>query len=522
MPQWSADAYGGHIQFLGDDPNLASLTEHLLKWHKGSRPVYALASPPCEDQPEAQLYSIELTEMIERNAIAGTDNWYLPKTRQAREVCWMLEDAGLVDSAKHPARGWQLADGVLGSDIRVCWRLSNPVRVLSVRDVDLADMTCFELIGKMQMAGWSWRAWVPQSARKKGSAEIPDGYAFGTGQAKEWFSGKTVVKQYLLVLLDAERLAAEGLKLAPHGKEQQAYQRILDGDFRVREAGQRRNRALVSDVAIDAEAPAKRRRIGPTIRPVRPLADATADTVRGDDVGDVAEDEAEVPFAGDFADEAEFFQVLEAIIEEGAAADSGTAAAAADADTGGSACSLAGGPPAAAEPPPPLPPPAAPPPVQEQGDVAAVPISTVASILADAALPGRLTLKYWGIFTFYARQPSQKSKFGGYFALCRLHQKTPTAKCTIWFPRTESTVEHHQNLLRRAMHWCNSAHGYTRARHHCEFYPSLADIPSGAILASQCITKMPVGTVWRDDDLDAVAMPPARASGAASSSGGPA
>ena len=90
------------------------ITEHLLKWHKGSRPVYALASPPCEDQPEAQLYSIELTEMIERNAIAGTDNWYLPKTRQAREVCWMLEDAGLVDSAKHPARGWQLADGVFG------------------------------------------------------------------------------------------------------------------------------------------------------------------------------------------------------------------------------------------------------------------------------------------------------------------------------------------------------------------------------------------------------------------------
>ena len=94
-------------------------------------------------------------------------------------------------------------------------------------------MTVFELINELQVEGWTWRRWLPKSARpKRAEAKhpTPDGYI--VGQAKLWFtSGVTVVKQYVLALLSAEDLKSQGLAMVPHGKDQRTYQQILMGKF---------------------------------------------------------------------------------------------------------------------------------------------------------------------------------------------------------------------------------------------------------------------------------------------------
>ena len=78
-----------------------------------------------------------------------------------------------------------------------------PVFELPPADKALQDCSNWELLQKMQQAGWEWRRWKPKSARsKRERTAIPAGYV--KGAPLQWFTGKALHRSYMLALLDAE------------------------------------------------------------------------------------------------------------------------------------------------------------------------------------------------------------------------------------------------------------------------------------------------------------------------------
>ena len=89
--------------------------------------------------------------------------------------------------------------------------------------------------------------------------QLPEGYVHG--QDKHWFTASTFInKPYLLALVSAGDLSAQGLTMVPHGKDKRVYEAILKGDFDWRKvaASSRRRGAITVDVdqddAVDAPA----------------------------------------------------------------------------------------------------------------------------------------------------------------------------------------------------------------------------------------------------------------------------
>ena len=111
----------------------------------------------------------------------------------------------------------------------------------------------------MRSAGWTWRQWVSKSRR---ALQLPEGYVHG--QDKHWFTASTFVnKPYLLALVSAADLSAQGLTMVPHGKDKRVYEAILNGNFdwrKVAASSRRRGAAITVDVDQDAavDAPALR------------------------------------------------------------------------------------------------------------------------------------------------------------------------------------------------------------------------------------------------------------------------
>ncbi len=66
----------------------------------------------------------------------------------------------------------------------------------------LEDMTAFELVQELGAQSWEWRRWMPPKQRRKKGEPIPDFYL--PGDAKVWYSGVEVQKNYLIALLKAE------------------------------------------------------------------------------------------------------------------------------------------------------------------------------------------------------------------------------------------------------------------------------------------------------------------------------
>ena len=71
--------------------------------------------------------------------------------------------------------------------------------------------------------------------------------------------------------------------------------------------------------------------------------------------------------------------------------------------------------------------------------------------------------------------------------------------------RTDNEQERMQ-VLRRLIQWCNTAPGFTRARHHCEpdNLPNAADVLPDAVLLAHRLDDPPAGLVLTDEELDAI------------------
>ena len=80
--------------------------------------------------------------------------------------------------------GMQLKNDTLDS-LRACWKLSRPTRVCECRDIELDNMSCLELILKLQECGCSWQRWRAKSARPRRlelKSPTPDTYSIGDAQ----------------------------------------------------------------------------------------------------------------------------------------------------------------------------------------------------------------------------------------------------------------------------------------------------------------------------------------------------
>ena len=101
----------------------------------------------------------------------------------------------------------------------------------------------------MRSAGWVWRQWLTKSVGRT-RIQIPDGYV--AGEDKQLFTPSThVIKLYLLALLNAHALSADGLAMVPHGRDKRVYAQMLQGDFDLRKAAKRAPKALTVDVDRD-------------------------------------------------------------------------------------------------------------------------------------------------------------------------------------------------------------------------------------------------------------------------------
>ena len=104
---------------------------------------------------------------------------------------------------KNEARdSWFLtAAGV--ADMRTSLKLDMPSRVFEVRDnIPLTDCTAYELAMVLGRQGWQWRLWVAPSQRSVAMDPIPLGYF--PGAQRDWFSGATLNRNYMMALLSSQ------------------------------------------------------------------------------------------------------------------------------------------------------------------------------------------------------------------------------------------------------------------------------------------------------------------------------
>ena len=98
------------------------------------------------------------------------------------------------------------------------YRLTRPEQVFEIEDHSRYDeMSTFNLVMLMVEHGWEWKKWLPASKRKKTHA-MQDSYK--DGGAKVWYSGKLPSTKYMMCMLQAETLFAQGCTYIPHGEDE--------------------------------------------------------------------------------------------------------------------------------------------------------------------------------------------------------------------------------------------------------------------------------------------------------------
>ena len=78
-----------------------------------------------------------------------------------------------------------------------------PLRVFEVRDnICPTDCTAYELAMVLDRQGLQWRLWVAPSQRSAAMDPIPLGYF--PGAQRDWFSGATLNRNYMMALLSSQ------------------------------------------------------------------------------------------------------------------------------------------------------------------------------------------------------------------------------------------------------------------------------------------------------------------------------
>ena len=136
------------------------------------------------------------TERVLTNVVKGRA---VPSTHDAEASLLSLEVAGVIQRQRDPfLEGWVLCNAAF-SQLRQHLHLHKPSPALSVREVDPAEMTLYELVKTLEGQGFSWQL-APQRVAARHRLT-----PFHRGGTKMWYSrGPQVLPQYLLCLLRAE------------------------------------------------------------------------------------------------------------------------------------------------------------------------------------------------------------------------------------------------------------------------------------------------------------------------------
>lgn len=131
----------------------------------------------------------------------------------------------------------------------------------------------------------------------------------------------------------------------------------------------------------------------------------------------------------------------------------------------------------------------------------------------------------WGSGRLTARPPTLASS-GGWQAACKHHRLNEKTGCKKFFRAESASEADWESAKCRARHWLNMAEEFSRKRDHAEFNPQPEDVPPHNVLLLQR-PGPPAQPVMTDEDLDwmescmeALAAPPDKVPGAASSSHG--
>ncbi len=346
----------------------------------------------------------------------------------------------------------------------------------------------------MALDGWQWRRWPLKRKRGTPAAATPP---YECGAEKVWYTwgvragcGPAVLRSYLLALLQAEQLAAQGILAIPHGGSRVDYERILAGKQplpRGRKSGVRFEAlrmdgevsALGSGALCDAE-------------PAVPLCGKTANRWRPQPEEVAAEDDEE----GASASVTSASSAAAAPVAAGA--NGGRSTSGSEEDLGSSASS------------------------KERGEAAAMPGAgrgrggrgagggaPAGAAEVDDVLSGLR----WGPFVITPKQPSKGHKYGGWQARCPFHKKSSVTGCkkfaSIWGP----TPEDREQAMCTIKAWCVAAPMFDRQWQHLRYKPPAVEAGPAARAASLLLDsglgprmEPPTRVVLTDSELDARAL----------------
>ena len=174
--------------------SLNEIEEGLQCWSVRPELSYML---PGRSEPVNEM----LTKMVHEGYAVEKGEYHVPP-RHLEQDAENLCEQGLLSS--NEMRGYALTKrGMQALSLR--WHATSPRPACCIRDLDIMEMSVYELTSKLEQAGFEWRRWPSsQKARREIVAYIP-------GNEKIFYATMALpVNAYLIALLRAEEIIAAG------------------------------------------------------------------------------------------------------------------------------------------------------------------------------------------------------------------------------------------------------------------------------------------------------------------------
>eukprot|EP00439_Symbiodinium_sp_Y106_P042972 s6775_g5.t1 len=488
--------------------NSGSFLEGFLKdfllW---SKPDSVLLTLPVDaDQP---LVSEMLNCLTSQSCFESTSAAVRP--RGAKLPSTLHVTAGILQQAGflgHNDSGWYVTRQSV-EEMRFKHVLTRPCTLAQLADRPLQELSLCELLVKARQDGWQWQK--PSSSKKKQPAELK----YEVGGPLVWYAtGVTVHREYILCLLDAERLRRDfQIMWVPHCAPCQVYEMLLEGKpvhealAIANEASRKRKPksagmlldVVLEDERVQHEAVRKPRKKVLALPASASTAEAEPEPVLGSleaPEADTVEDQTFVQDILDLIDQQE-----QALDSAGPSASKPLSALVAGAADETDMLGQSETPPVPLEPPPPA------------ADAAegAVSFDPPAAEAADRPLHGPAAAsrvrhdsrpEAWESLVFHRKLPKSAPPYGGLEAVCKFHALNDRTGCKKFVRFAGPTLADEDRTLWILRHWCNCAKQCQRQRHHMRMPLGPEAIPNNEIIAQQRLADDPPQRAPTDEELD--------------------
>ena len=180
------------------------------------------------DGDEAHAVNTIVQAMIQEVAFASTSTTYVASDAHTA-VLSRMEVASLAQHTQldDGTYAWQLTKDAI-SRTRVFKQLAPSTPALGTPEgLAIEDMTTYQQAITLLDRGWEWQT-LPGSKTKKRAELLP--YRVGVPDAKRvFYTGLSMIPEYLTCLLQADDLAGKGVDMIPHGLPPRQYQNMLKG-----------------------------------------------------------------------------------------------------------------------------------------------------------------------------------------------------------------------------------------------------------------------------------------------------